>query len=49
MVFDSEVRRISRGPLYVFVIARRIEFQERTSMALNGSRNKFQEGACKVL
>ena len=48
MVFDSEVRRISRGPLYVFFIARRVEFQERTSMALNVGRKEFQEGACKV-
>ena len=52
MVFDCEVRRISSGPLYVFFIARRVEFQERTSkltrMALNVGRTEFQEGACKV-
>ena len=49
IIFDSAVRRISKGSLYGIFITRRVEFQERTSMALNVGRKEFQEGAAAYM
>src|ERR1700733_7008835 len=37
-----------RTAICFFFIARRVDFQERTSMALYVGRKEFQEGACMV-